>query len=434
MSEVEFKRLAREMSGKQNTSSSILLLTVITLIMLVVAWSAITEIDSVVRGSGKTVSEVKNQLVQSSEPGVILRRNVNNGAIVNQGDVLFEIDPIEAKTQLDQVIDRQSTLLTKIIRLKAEVQSTTPNFSKEELQAANGAALTEQALYEARQNDLKTKIAIIEQKTIQKNNEITETDIEILTASNSLELLELEIEKIQPLVETGLAPETRLIALKREREAITGKISAARASKERLRSGLQELNEELKAEQQVYQTSALTELSAVQAELSEIENRIPVLTDRVERTLVKSPVDGIVNRINYSTTGAYVKTGDVLLEIVPTGENLLVEAKVSPKDIADILVGQSVKISLTAYDPTRYGRLDGIVSSVSADAITDNTSGEQHYLVDVTIENTLFEKDGREVLLLPGMVASIDVLASKRTILEYFWQPISRTKQRAFRE
>ena len=122
------------------------------------------------------------------------------------------------------------------------------------------------------------------------------------------------------------------------------------------------------------------------------------------------------------------------MEIVPTGSDLIVETKINPKDIADIVIGQEVKISLTAYDPSKFGRIDGKVLSISADAIADQQSGEMYYLVDVSISGTLYEDNGDEVVILPGMVASIDVLSGKRTILDYFWQPISKTRDKAFRE
>ena len=122
------------------------------------------------------------------------------------------------------------------------------------------------------------------------------------------------------------------------------------------------------------------------------------------------------------------------MEIVPTGSKLIVETRIDPKDIAEIVEGQEVKISLTAYDPSRFGRIDGKVISVSADAINDQQTGAQYYLVDVSIDGTLNENKGSEVTIIPGTVASIDVLSGKRTILEYFWQPIARTKDRALKD
>ena len=401
---------------------------------MVFVWAAVTEIDSVVRGAGKTVSEGQNQFVQSSEPGVIRKRYVREGDFLKAGELLFDIDPVDAKTQLDQVQKRYSLLSVKSTRLKAEVENSTPTFTTSIMEAAPNAVSTELALYRARLDDLNTKTAILEQRRLQKLNEIQELKIQFSTASKGLELIRRQIDTLEPLVKSGLAPETRLIALRREEEAGIGNANSAESGQKRLLSGLDEIDEQLRAEKQAYKTSALTDLSAIQGELEELKARIPALESRVERTSVRSPVDGVVNLIYYSTAGAYVKTGDVLLEIVPSGSELIVETQIDPKDIADIVIGQEVKVSLSAYDATKFGRIDGNVTSISADAMSNQETGEQFYLVDVSLRGTLYEDNGDEVVILPGMVASIDVLSGKRTILDYFWQPISKTKNTAFRE
>ena len=434
MSEVDFKSLAKEMSGKQKSSSSILLLSIITLVAVIMLWAATTELDNVTRGAGKTISEAQNQLVQSSEPGVLRRRYFNEGDFVSKGAVLFDIDPVDAKTQLDQAQKRLSSLRIRSTRLKAEIDGTVPNYASELIEAAPSSVSTELALFRARLDDLNAQSQILEQRRLQKLNEIQELKIKYQTASNGLDLIRRQIKTIEPLVKTGLAPETRLITLQREEETALGQASSAESGQNRIQSALDEIDEQFKAEKQAYITSALTDLSSIESEISELDARIPALESRVERTTVRSPVDGVINRINYVTEDAYVNTGDVLLELVPTGSALIVETKVDPKDIAEIVEGQDVKISLTAYDPSRYGRIDGKVLGVSADALSDTQTGQQFYLVDVSIDGILYEKDGTEVTILPGMVASIDVLSGKRTILEYFWQPIARTKDKALRE
>ena len=174
-----------------------------TLIAIIIIWSAVTEIDSVVRGSGKTVSEAKNQLVQSSEPGVIKRRYANEGDFVQEGQILFDIDPVDAKTQLDQAQKRYSSLSIKSIRLKAEVENKTPNFSENLFEVAPSAVSTELALYRARLDDLNTKSAILNQRRIQKLNEIEELKIQYNTAIKGLELIRREISTVEPLVKSG---------------------------------------------------------------------------------------------------------------------------------------------------------------------------------------------------------------------------------------
>lgn len=434
MSDVEFKRLVRELKGKQKSSSSILLLTIITLIAVTMVWATVTEIDSVVRGSGTTVSEGQNQLVQSSEPGVIRTRYINEGDFVEKGQLLFDIDPVDAKTQLDQAQKRYTSLKIKSIRLKAEVENISPNFSSELIEKAPNSVATELSLYRARLADRDTKIAILEQRRLQKINEIQEEKIQFETAKNNLELIRSEIDTVEPLVRSGLAPATRLISLKREEETSIGRANSAESAQKRIASGLDEIDEQLELEKRTYLTTALTDLSSIESEISEIGARIPALESRVERTSVRSPVDGVINQVNYVTADAYVSTGEILLEIVPTSGNLIVETEIDPKDIAEIILGQEVKISLTAYNPTKYGRIDGKVKSISADAISSPKTGEQYYLVNVSIESDLFETDGSKVTILPGMVASIDVLSGKRSVLDYFWQPLAKTKDKALRD
>lgn len=422
------------MAGKRKNSSSILLLTIITLLAVIMAWASITEIDNVTRGNGKTISEAQNQLVQSSEPGVLKKRYFSEGDKVLKGDILFDIDPIDAKSQLDQFQKRFFSLEIKAIRLRAEVKGVLPEFSTKLMEAAPSTVSTELALYKARLDDLQAKSSILEQRRLQELNQIQELRIQFETANNGLALIRREIETVEPLVKTGLAPETRLISLQREEESTLGSANSAESGQKRVQSALAEISERLKAEKQSYVTSALTDLSGIESEISELGARIPALEDRVERTTVRSPVDGVINRINYVTEDAYVNSGDVLLEIVPTGSELIVETKIDPKDIGEIVEGQEVKISLSAYNPSKYGRIDGKVTGISADAINDAQTGIQSYLVDVSIDGTLYETNGEEVTILPGMVASIDVLSGKRTILDYFWQPIAKTKDKALRD
>lgn len=434
MSDVEFNKLAREMAGKQQGSSSILLLTIITLIAVIMIWASITELDNVTRGNGKTVSEAQNQLVQSSEPGILRKRYFSEGDLVKKGDILFDLDPVDAKTQLDQAQKRYASLKIKVTRLKAEVDGVVPDFSEKLIASSPGTVSTELALFKARLDDLEAKALILEKRRLQKLNEIQELKINYDTAQNGLLLIRKEIQTLEPLVRSGLAPETRLISLQKEEEASLGRANSAQSGQIRITSALDEIDEQLKAERQSYITSALTDLSAIESEIAELAARIPALESRVERNTVRSPVNGVINRINYVTEDAYVNSGDVLLELVPTGSDLIVETKIDPKDIGEIVEGQEVKISLTAYDPSRFGRIDGKVLGISADAITDQQTGAQFYLVDVSIDGILYEDDGTEVSLLPGMVASIDVLSGKRTILEYFWQPIAKTKARALKD
>ena len=179
----------------------------------------------------------------------------------------------------------------------------------------------------------------------------------------------------------------------------------------------------------------MDELNTRVAEQSERRAALPSVEARVSRTVIRSPMEGIVNQLNFRTPGGFVNTGDVILELVPTGEALIIEAKIMPKDISRIRVDDAVRIRLSAYDSAKYGSVDGRVIRISPDAVVDERNGGMsHYLVDVAIEGELILETGEAVTFIPGMTATVDVLSGTRTVLEYFWQPIARVQELALRD
>ena len=222
-----------------------------------------------------------------------------------------------------------------------------------------------------------------------------------------------------------------MLSLYRQAKDFEGKKQTSEASLIRIRSSIQEIQQEISSLLQSYRTKSQTELSTIVSEIAEVEYRLPALEDRVNRTQIKSPVEGVINRISFNTLGAFVKPGDAVLEIVPNRDDLIIEGKIDPKDIAYIQKEQKVRISLTAYDAARYGFIEGKVLKVSADAVEEQ-SGISYYIVETSIDSKLFEDDGSEVEVLPGMVASIDVLAGKRTILDYLWKLYGKSQRKSF--
>ena len=430
----ELKKLAETARQANTRSSSFLLSIIISLIVAIVYWAAITEVDKVIRGDGKTISEGENQLVQTSESGVLLKRYIEEGDVVKSGDVLFDIDPVDARTEYQQSLSRANRLKVQKHRLQSEARQSRPDFTTFDDSELSEFVDGQKSLFEARKIDLDGSIAILTQRRIQKDQQIDELNEDIESSYRIAELLEKEISILRPLVLSGISPETKLLSLLREQEQTSAKVSSARFNIKRLQAELREISEQINVELQRYITTAFKELSEVSEALSETQVIIPSLAARLARTSIYSPIDGIVNQVNFQTEEAYTRSGEVLLEIVPTGEDLVIEARIDPKDIADVILGDIVKISLTAYDPTRYGRLDGRVQKISADAITDKQDGRTYYSVRTSIDSSLYENGNKEVSLLPGMVATIDIISGKRTILDYIWQPIARTKDRALRD
>ncbi len=428
------KKLLRELEGEGAKGSSWLLFLIIFILSTLFYWAYVTELDVVVRGQGKTISEGKNQMVQSAESGVIINSFIKEGDKIKAGDLLFEIDLIDLKGQIAEVRDRVSMLQVKKNRLISESDNKpfVVDYSLGEKQLE--FAMSEKQLFDSRRDQLLSKKKVLESRRSQRISEIAELLSDKGSLRRNLDLVNLEIEAIAPLVESNLAPETRLITLQRDKENINGQLEGIPYSITRIEGAIKEIEEQLASEDKSFLTQALTELSQVNLEIEELDVRIPILNKRLERAFVTSPVNGIVNRITYQSDDAYIKTGDVLSDIVPINDELIVEAKIDPKDIAKIAISDEVKVSLTAFDPSKYGRIDGEVINISPDAISNPDTGEQFYSVNVNLLGSIKDLKGGYVTILPGMVATIEVLSGKRTILDYFWQPLVKGKNDAFRE
>jgi adhesin transport system membrane fusion protein len=434
MSTTDFNKLSRELAGQGGVAGSVLLLLIILLVLISIVWAYFTELDNVTRGQGKIVSSMQNQLVQASERGVLSKSFIEEGQKVSVGQLLVEIDPVDAKTAFDQAEQTLASLKIQRERLFAEISGDELEFANELVQLAPTVTRSEKALFNSRKAELASKISVLQQRLNQRDEQIQEINVNIQTARETLELVDKQIAIIEPLVNASLASETDLLSLRRQAKDFEGKSESYVASLQRAKSSIVEVEQEIKSAKQSFATNSQSELAKITSEIAAVESRIPALEDRLVRTKVKSPVEGIVNRLNFKTLGGFVTPGDVIAEIVPTGEDLIVEGLIDPKDIAYINPGQKVRISLTAYDASRYGTLDGIVLKVSADASLDQNLGISAYTVDISIDSELFEDDNSAVEILPGMVASVEVLAGKRSVLEYIWQPMAKVKERAFRD
>ena len=428
------KKLLQELEGETVKGSSLLLFLIVFILSTLLYWAYVTELDVVIRGQGKTISEGKNQMVQSAESGVITKSFVREGDKINAGDLLFEIDLIDLKGQIEQVQDRIAMLQVKKDRLIAESGNNDflVELSLEEKKL--NFARSEKQLFDSRRDQLLGKKRVLESRRSQRRSEVEELLSDKDSFQRNLDLVNLEIEAVEPLVRANLAPETRLITLQRDKENIDGRLNGIPHSIDQIEGAMEEIEEQLASEDKSFLTQSLTELSQVNLEIEDLDARIPLLEKRLERAFVTSPINGIVNRITYQSNEAYIKTGDVLLDIVPINDELIVEARIDPKDIAKIGVSDEVKISLTSFDPAKFGRIDGQVINISPDAVSNPETGEQFYSLKVSMLGSIKDKSGEKVTILPGMVATVEVLSGKRSILDYFWQPLVKNKDLALRE
>lgn len=435
MSDIDFKRFSRDMAGREGLSGSLIMITIATLVTLAIFWASWAELDNVTRGEGRIVSSVQNQMVQAAEGGVILRRFVSENSTVAEGEVLFEIDPVDASSELNRVAQRLAGLDIKELRLRAEIESSEFVVLAELNARSPMVSLTEQSLFAARRAELAGQLAVLEQRLQQRGQDLRSAESDVGTAERTAGFLEDEIAVVEPLVRDNIAPATRLLELQRQLEQARGQRDRAAVGIDQARSGMAELEAEIENTRANYSLRAMEELNTVVAEQSELAESLPRLEERVSRTIIRAPMEGIVNQLNFRTPGGFVNAGDVILELVPTGEALIIEAKIMPQDISRIQVGDDVRIRLSAYDSAKYGSVDGRVIRISPDAVVEEQSGGMsHYLVDVAIEGELILETGAVVSFIPGMTATVDVLSGKRTVLEYFWQPLARVQELALRD
>ncbi|MBT6545457.1 MAG: HlyD family type I secretion periplasmic adaptor subunit [Rhodobacteraceae bacterium] len=435
MSDVSFKSLSREMAGRSSWGSSLIIVIVLALVVSLAVWSNYAELDNVTRGEGRIISSMQNQSVQAGEGGTILRRYVSENSSVAKGELLFEIDPIDATSELNQMVQRYTGLEIRELRLRAEIareaQFTVPQMLESKMLTV---ALSEESLFAARRLELQGQVSVLEQRLARVEQDVIAGEVSMESAGRTMELLEEEIAVVEPLVKEKIAPATRLLGLQRELEQARGKRASAGVSIDQAILAIEETRREIDNARDAYGLAALDELAQVVTQKSELSEALPRLEDRVARTLIRAPMDGVVNTLNFRTPGGYVRTGDVVLELVPTGEALVVEGKIKPQDISRIKTGDEVRIRLSAYDSSKYGHVLGRVERISADVVVDERNGTaSHYLIDVAIEGEMVV-DGDTVELMPGMTASVDVLSGKRTVFEYFWQPIAKVNELALRD
>jgi len=435
MAEVDFKTLSREMAGREGLAGSAILATIIVLVITTLIWANWAELDSVTRGEGRIVSSVQNQMVQAAEGGVILRRYVSENTVVAEGAVLFEIDPVDASSELNRLVQRLAALDMRELRLRSEIEGIDFIIPADLNSRSPMVALTEQSLFAARRSELTGQLAVLEQRLRQRNQDLRAAETVTGTAERTAGFLDEEIAVVAPLVRDKIAPATRLLELQRQLEQARGERDRAMISIEQARSGMEELQTEIENARANYRLRAMDELNTVVADQSELRESLPRLKERVTRTVIRAPMQGIVSRLNFRTPGGFVNAGDVILELVPTGEALIIEARIMPQDISRIRLDDDVRIRLSAYDSAKYGSVDGRVIRISADAVVDDRAGgASHYLVDVAIEGELRLETGELVTFIPGMTATVDVLSGKRTVMEYFWQPLARVQELALRD
>jgi adhesin transport system membrane fusion protein len=280
---------------------------------------------------------------------------------------------------------------------------------------------------------LATELSIVKEKALQKSQEIKELNQRLEKLINSYSLLDKEYRLTKPLIKSGAVSEVEVIRLQRSLGDLDGEISEVKLALPRLESELNEAKGNLKRAKEVFKIEAQGELNKTLAEISQLQESVGALGDRVQRTIVRAPVKGTIKQVNITTVGGVVQPGMDLIEIVPFEDKLFVEVKINPKDVAFIHPGQNASVKVTAYDFSIHGDLKGAVINISPDTVTDK-EGNNFYIIKIETENAFFEKNGKKLPIIPGMIVEANIVTGQKTIMNYLLKPILKTKQLALRE
>ncbi|MBT5766234.1 HlyD family type I secretion periplasmic adaptor subunit [Emcibacteraceae bacterium] len=414
-------------------AANALLICIASFFVLFILWASLSELDEVTRASGRIVPSKQIQIIQNLEGGIVKEILVRQGDKVKAGDVLVKLD----RTQFDAEFNRNEeeflSLEATIARLKAESNFEEPVFDEKLMAEQEYMVSRELNLFNARKAEFDASINSIAARLKQIEQELIETEVSLVSARSASALADREVELLKPLVERGIEPQMELVRAEQRKIEASGDSRIAELGIEKAKKSVEEVNLQIEAERQKFRASALMELNEAETNRNQLVDSLPALSDRVNRTDVLAPTDGIINQVMVSTLGGIVDSGMPIVELVPLDDTLLVEAEVQPQDIAFLRPGQDARVKLTAYDFARYGALEGRVENISADAIL-NDQEQYVYVIQVRTEENSLPSDDGNLPILPGMVAEVDILNGKKSIMRYLMNPVLKLQEKAFRE
>ena len=428
MSEAEAAR-----QNKVHPFAHLLLFMIILFITAAIAWASFAELDEVTTGMGKVVPSGQVKVVQSLEGGILSALNVSAGERVEKNQVLLKIDDTQFQASFRESQLKFLALTARHARLEAEANGAVlfapPIVLKENPELANN----EEKLFASHKQELQSTISMLENQADQRQQELTSLIASEKQLRQRLALLRKELSLTEPMVKQGIMSEIELLRMRREVVELEGSLESTVLSIPRTRSMLEEARTKTKDPLLIFRSRAQTELNDVRSELNQLTESLTGLQDRVIRTAIRSPVRGTVIRVRVHSIGQVIRSGMDLVEIMPLDDSLLVEAQIRPADIAFLHPGQKTMVKFTAYDFSIYGGLMGNLEQISADAITDER-GENYFKILVRTRDNHLGKDGRLLPIIPGMMATTDILTGKKSVLDYMLKPILKARAKALRE
>lgn len=407
------------------------LLRVIALIvLLLIVWAAFAPLDEVARGEGKVIPSSQLQIIQSFDGGVVQEVLVREGQVVEKGDLLLRIDPTRFIATFRENRAEYLSLQARAARLQALTSNTALVFTDDLLADAPDIVNHERSLYESNRKELDEQLSIARSQLDQRSEELNEVRAKLTQVTRALELSTQELKVTKPLLASGAISEVEILRLEADVSNARGEREQALSQESRLVLAVQESEGKLRETELLASNKWRNELSEVLSKIASLSETSTGLADKIKYAEIRSPVRGTVQRVFTNTVGGVVQPGHDVIEMVPLDDQLLIEAKVSPKDIAFLHPGQEAIVKFTAYDFVVYGGLKGKVEHISPDTITDEKE-RTFYIVRVATERAGFDPS---LPIMPGMMTQVDILTGKKTVLAYLLKPVLRAQQNAMTE
>jgi membrane fusion protein, adhesin transport system len=414
--------------------SHVVLWGALLFILVFFVWAAFANIGETTVGEGRVIPSGQIQVVQNLEGGIVSEIRVKVGDVVRKNDTLLVIDDTRYKSSATENEAKDSALSAKIARLSAEVNGRAFAVPAKVARGNPDLVQRERELYNTRQAEFAANTAALRQQIEQRSQEIVEKRGRVKQITSSLALVNKTIAMMRPVVKDGAMSEIELLAKEREANDLKGELDSTNDNIPRLIGAVAEARNKLQSYEAKFRADAMAELNQTRAEQQGTEATGVAMKDRVERAVVRSPVNGTIKTVKIATVGGVVQPGSDIVEIVPSEESLVIEARVKPKDIAFLRPGQDALVKLTAYDFSVYGGFPAKLEYIGADSVQDEKKQESYYLVRVRTTTNEPRRGGKALSIIPGMTATIHIQTGEKTFLQYLLKPIIKTRELAFRE
>lgn len=403
------------------------------LVILFLVWAYYAELDEVTHGQGQVVASQRTQVIQNLEGGILQAVLVKEGEVVAKDQPLAQLDNTGAESLYRDAQNKALENEVALVRLEAEKDDTTPNFSPELRAKAPQIVADQEEIFISRRNKYVSELGLLKSQYQQRMSDVTEQQARKKQMQQTLDLAQQRMDISRPLMEKRLFPKVEYLDLEQKVVTLQGDISALESGITKAQEAAQEADQKLQLRKNELDAQVSEEINKRRTELNSLLETMSAGGDRVTRTEIRSPVRGTVKQISINTLGGVVRPGEAIMEVVPLDDTLLVEVRIRPADIAFVQPTQRSMVKITAYDFSIYGGLEAHVEQISADTMEDKR-GEFYYLVKLRTTKSAISYRNSSLPIIPGMVASVDIVSGKKSILDYLLKPIMKARQNALRE